>query len=151
MIRLGTHADIPAIISIGQQVIDRSKTYDATVDPCKAAYMLRRAITDRKMALFVAEKAGQCVGFFIAMKDEHWFAKSHYGTDLAFCVLPEHTDQAVWLLRRFLRWCKAEQVKPMLALSTGLDPDGRTGCMYEAHGLTNMGGIFAAGKEVVQP
>lgn len=151
MIRNGTHADIPAIISIGQQVIDRSKTYDATVDPAKAAYMLRRAITDRKMALFVAEKAGLVVGFFIAMKDEHWFAKSWYGTDIGFCVLPEHADQGVWLLRRFLRWCKAEQIKPMLALSTGLDPDGRTGRMYEAHELTNMGGIYAAADKVVKP
>lgn len=151
MIRNGTHADIPAIIDIGQQVIDRSKTYDAKVDPAKAAYMLRRAITDRKMALFVAEKAGQVVGFFIAMKDEHWFARSFYGTDIGFCVLPEHSEQGVWLLRRFLRWCKAEQLKPMLALSTGLDPDGRTGRLYEAHGLLNMGSIHAAAKEVMQP
>ena len=152
MIRNGTHADIPAIIKIGQQVIDRSKTYDAKVDPAKAAYMLRRAITDRKMALFVADKAGQVVGFFIAMKDEHWFAKSHYGTDIGFHVLSNSADQAVWLLRRFLRWCKAENIKPMLALSTGLDPEGRTGRMYEAHGLVNMGGIYTLPEEeVMQP
>ena len=150
MIRFGTHADIPAIISIGQQVIDRSKTYDATVDPAKAAYMLRRAITDRKMALFVAEKAGQCVGFFIALKDEHWFAKSYYATDIAFCVLPEHADQGVWLLRRFIRWCKAENIKQIqLGLSTGLDEEGRTGKLYEAHGLTLVGGIYATVKQVV--
>ena len=73
MIRFGTHSDIPAIIEIGQRTIDASKTYDAKVDPVKAAYMLRRAINDRKMALFVAEKADQVVGFFIAMKDEEWF------------------------------------------------------------------------------
>ena len=143
MIRFGSHTDIPAIISIGQQVIDRSKTYDAKVDPAKAAYMLRRAINDRKMALFVAEKAGQVVGFFIAMKDEEWFSKSYYGTDLAFCVLPEHGDQGVWLLRRFLRWCKAEKIRPVLALSTGLDEEGRTGRMYEAHGLERVGGVYA--------
>lgn len=143
MIRFGQHADIPAIIDIGQRTIDASKTYDAKVDPAKAAYMLRRTINDRKMALFVAEKAGKVVGFFIAMKDEEWFAKSYYGTDLAFCVLPEHADQGVWLLRRFLRWCRAEGIRPMLALSTGLDPDGRTGQMYEAHGLKRVGGVYA--------
>ena len=150
MIRSGTHDDIPAIIKIGQHVIEQSKTYDEKVDPAKAAYMLRRAITDHKMALFVAEKADKVVGFFIAMKDEHWFSKSCYGTDIGFCVMPEHADQAVWLLRRFLRWCKAEGIKPMLGLSTGLDPEGRTGRMYEAHGLMNMGGIYAASKEVVK-
>lgn len=150
MIRLGTHADIPAIIRIGQQVIDASKTYNAKVDPAKAAYMLRRAINDRKMELFVAEKAGQCVGFFIALIDEHWFAKSYYATDIAFCVLPEHAEQGVWLLRRFMRWCKANKIKQVqLGLSTGLDADGRTGRLYEAHGLTLVGGIYATLKQVV--
>lgn len=150
MIRNGTHADIPAIISIGQQVIDRSKTYNTKVDPAKAAYMLRRAINDRKMELFVAEKAGQCVGFFIALIDEHWFAKSYYATDIAFCVLPEHAEQGVWLLRRFMRWCKANKIKQVqLGLSTGLDADGRTGRLYEAHGLTLVGGIYATLKQVV--
>jgi GNAT superfamily N-acetyltransferase len=150
MIRTGTHADIPAIIEIGQQVINASKTYDAKVDPSKAAYMLRRAINDRKMQLFVAEQAGQVVGFFIAMIDEHWFAKSHYATDLAFCVLPDHADQGVWLLRRFIRWCKANSIKQIqLGLSTGLDAEGRTGRLYEAHGLTLVGGIYATVKQVV--
>ena len=143
MIRTGTHADIPAIIKIGQQVIDASKTSDTKVDKDKAAYMIRRAINDKKMALFVAEKADQVVGFFIAIKDEEWFSRSYYGSDLAFCVLPEHADQGVWLLRRFLRWCKELNVRPMLALSTGLDDEGRTGRMYEAHGLDRVGGVYA--------
>lgn len=150
MIRNATHHDIPAIIAIGQKVIDNSKTYDAVVDKDKAAYMIRRAINDRKMAVWVSEKAGIVTGFFIALKDEHWFAKSIYATDLAFCVLPEHADQGVWLLRRFMRWCKAEGIKQIqLGLSTGLDPDGRTGRLYEAHGLTNVGGIYATLKQVV--
>jgi GNAT superfamily N-acetyltransferase len=149
MIRFGNHADIPAIIAIGQKVINASKTYSGEVDPQKAAYMLRRAINDRRMALFVAEKAGHVVGFFISLQDEHWFAKSTYATDLAFCVLPEHADQGVWLLRRFIRWCQASNIKSIqLGLSTGMDPEGRTGKLYEAHGLTNVGGIYATTKEV---
>lgn len=147
MIRNGTHADIPAIIRIGQQVIDASKTYDDVIDKDKAAYMIRRAINDRRMALFVAEKAGQVVGFFIAIQDEHWFAKSTYATDLAFCVLPEHAEQGVWLLRRFIRWCRAHNIKKIqLGLSTGMDPLGRTGQLYEAHGLSKVGGIYAITK-----
>lgn len=150
MIRFGTHADIPAIIAIGQQVINASKTYSGEVDPAKAAYMIRRAINDRRMALFVAEKAGHVVGFFIAIQDEHWFAKSTYATDLAFCVLPEHADQGVWLLRRFLRWCKSNNITSIqLGLSTGMDPEGRTGKLYEAHGLSNVGGIYAVTKKEV--
>lgn len=150
MIRTGIHADIPAIIKIGQQVIDASTTYIEPVDKDKASYMLRRAINDRQMALFVAERAGQVVGFFIGLIDEHWFSKGRYATDIAFCVLPEHADQGVWLLRRFLRWADAAGVKSkQLGLSTGIDIGGRTGQMYEAHGLSRVGGIFAAvNKEV---
>ena len=150
MIRHGTHADIPAIIKIGQQVIDASKTYSSPVDKDKASYMLRRAINDRQMALFVAEKAGQVVGFFIGLTDEHWFSKERYATDIGFCVLPEHAEQGVWLLRRFMRWAKSAGLSSIqLGLSTGLDVDGRTGQMYQAHGFSKVGGIFAAlNKEV---
>lgn len=150
MIRVATFADIPRIITIGQQVIDRSKTYNTKVNPEKAAYMIRRAINDKKMNVFVAEKADQVVGFLIAIKDEYWFAKKYYATDLAFCVLPEHADQGVWLLRRFIRWCKKNNIENIqLGLSTGLDPQGRTGKLYESHGLTLVGGIYATIKEVI--
>lgn len=150
MIRTATHSDIPAMIDIGQQVIDKSLTYNAKVDPIKAAYMIRRAINDKKMDVFIADKAGQVVGFFIAIKDEYWFAKKYYASDLAFCVLPEHTDQGVWLLRRFIRWCRKNNIENIqLGLSTGLDTEGRTGKLYESHGLTLVGGIYATIKEVV--
>jgi len=152
MIRLATYADIPTIIEIGQNVIDRSKTYNVRVDPKQAAYMIRRAINDKKMDVFIAQKADHVVGFLIALKDEYWFAKKHYATDLAFCVLPEHADQGVWLLRRFIRWCKQNSIENIqLGLSTGLDPQGRTGKLYESHGLTLVGGIYATIKEVMQP
>lgn len=150
MIRTGTHSDIPAMIEIGQQVIDKSQTYNDEIDPVKSAYMIRRAISDKKMEVFIAEKAGKVVGFFIALKDENWFAKSYYGTDIAFCVLPEHTDQGVWLLRRFIRWCNSNDIKNItLGLSTGLDPDGRTGKLYESHGLKRVGGVYSTVKEGV--
>ncbi|MBE0418563.1 GNAT family N-acetyltransferase [Pseudoalteromonas nigrifaciens] len=150
MIRTARHSDIPAIIEIGQKVIDKSKTYNAKIDPTKAAYMIRRAISDKKMDVFIAEKAGKVVGFFIALKDEYWFAKKYYATDIAFCVLPEHADQGVWLLRRFIRWCNKNNIENIqLGLSTGLDPEGRTGKLYEKHGLTLVGGIYATVKEVV--
>lgn len=150
MIRTATLTDIPSIISIGQKVIDKSTTYNVTVNPEKTAYMIRRAVNDKKMEVFVAEKADQVVGFLIALKDEYWFAKKYYATDLAFCVLPEHADQGVWLLRRFIRWCKKQKIENIqLGLSTGLDPEGRTGKLYESHGLTLVGGIYATIKEVI--
>ncbi len=144
MIRMANHADIPAILDIGSKVISAAKTLDCELDPAQASKVIRQALNHRRHAVFAAEKAGQVVGFFIALQDQFWFSKTSYATDLAFCVLPEHADQAVWLLRRFLRWCKQQDIKHIqLGLSTGLDPESRTGRLYEAHGLKLVGGIYS--------
>lgn len=144
MIRFGTHSDIPAMLDIGRQVIAEAKTLNCELDTELAAKTIRQALNHRKHAVFVAEKAGIVVGFFIAMQDQFWFSKSHYATDLAFCVAPEHRDQAVWLLRRFIRWCQEHRISHIqLGLSTGLDAEGRTGQLYEAHGLKLAGGIYS--------
>jgi hypothetical protein len=148
MIRLGGHEDINQIIEIGQKVIDSSLTFDCSIDVKKASKLLRRSISDKNMELFVAQEADQVVGFLLAIKDEHWFSKTSYGTDLAFCVLPEHVDQGVWLFRRFMRWCKTQNLPVMMGLSTGMDVNGRTGAMYEKHGLNQIGGIYATVKQV---
>jgi hypothetical protein len=147
MIRLGNHNDINQIIEIGKSVIDRSLTFDCGVDSDKAGKVLRRAMSDKKMELFVAVKADQVVGFLLALKDEHWFSRSMYGTDLAFCVDPAHLDQGVWLFRRFKRWCNSQNLPIMMGLSTGMDVSGRTGEMYQTHGLKSVGGIFATVKK----
>lgn len=144
MIRFGTHSDIPAMLDIGRQVIAEAKTLNCELDTELAAKTIRQALNHRKHAVFVAEKAGIVVGFFIALQDQFWFSKTHYATDLAFCVAPEHRDQAVWLLRRFIRWCQEHRISHIqLGLSTGLDTEGRTGQVYEAHGLKLAGGIYS--------
>ena len=125
-----------------------SLAHDCEVDETKAIKAFRRSLSDKNMALFVAQKADQVVGFLLAIKDEHWFSKASYGTDLAFCVLPEHSDQGVWLLRRFIRWCKSLNLPIAMGLSTGMDIEGRTSQMYEAHGLKNVGGMHATIKQV---
>lgn len=144
MIRNAQHADIPAILDIGAHVIGASTTLNCELDRDKAAKVIRQALNHRMHAVFVAERAGQVVGFFIAVQDQFWFSKERYATDLAFCVLPEHADQAVWLLRRFMRWAKASNINHVqLGLSTGMDPENRTGRLYEAHGLSKVGGIYS--------
>lgn len=144
MIRFGTHTDIPAMLDIGRQVIAEAKTLNCELDTELAAKTIRQALNHRKHAVFVADKAGIVVGFFIALQDQFWFSKTHYATDLAFCVAPEHRDQAVWLLRRFIRWCQEHRISHIqLGLSTGLDTEGRTGQLYEAHGLKLAGGIYS--------
>ncbi|HDS1207483.1 TPA: GNAT family N-acetyltransferase [Shewanella algae] len=145
MIRTATHADMNAIVSIGKVTLEKSPTYPVTLDDNKARYMVRRCISDRSMEIFVAVVDGEVVGFIMGMMEEHWFSKDCYATDLTFCVLPEHGDQAVWLLRRFIRWAKSfPKVKSiLLGVSSGMDADGRIGQLYERHGFTIVGGFYS--------
>lgn len=144
MIRTATHADLKRILEIGRITLAKAPSYPVEMDDTKASYMVRRCIADRGMEAFVAVVDGEVVGFLLAMQEEHWFSKDCYATDLTFCVLPEHADQAVWLLRRFIRWAKSfSKVKSiLLGVSSGLDTDGRIGQLYQKHGLNLVGGFY---------
>lgn len=145
MIRTATHADLKRILEIGRITLAKAPSYPVEMDDTKASYMVRRCIADRGMEAFVAVVNGEVVGFLLAMQEEHFFSKDCYATDLAFCVLPEYADQAVWLLRRFIRWAKTfPKVKSiMLGVSSGLDADGRIGELYQKHGLSSAGGLYS--------
>lgn len=114
------------------------------MDDKKASYIVRRSINDRNMETFVAVVDGEIVGFLIGMQEEHVFSKDAYATDIVFCVMPEHASQAVWLLRRFLRWAKQfPKVKTVvMGISSGLDVTGSLGGLYEKHGLKGAGGLY---------
>lgn len=142
MIRQGTHADIPAIIDIGQEVVLKSATDKKPVDIIKAAKVIRQALSHAMMDVFVAEVNGKVVGFIIAALNEQWYSTDQQATDLAFCTRTSHEDQAVWLLRRFLRWAREKNVPVLMALSTGMESVSRTGKLYETHGLTQVGGMY---------
>lgn len=144
MIRTATHADLKRILEIGRITLAKAPSYPVEMDDTKVSYMVRRCISDKSMEAFVAVVDGEVVGFLLAMQEEHWFSKDCYATDLTFCVLPEHADQAVWLLRRFIRWAKSfSKVKSiLLGVSSGLDTDGRIGQLYQKHGLNLVGGFY---------
>lgn len=143
MIRTADHHDLKKILEIGRQTLEAAPTYPVKMDDVKASYIVRRCISDRNMEAFVSVVDGEVVGFILAVQEEHFFSKDWYATDMCFCVLPDHVNQAVWLLRRFIRWAKKNpKVKSiMLGVSSGLDVDGRLGQLYEKHGLENAGGL----------
>jgi len=144
MIRAATHNDLAAMLVIGRNTLSNSPSYPVEIDDFKASYTARRCISDRSMCAFVAEIDGNVVGFILGMQEEHFFSRDCYATDLVFCVEPEHADQAVWLLRRFIRWAKSfPKVKSiMLGISSGMDLNGRLGELYQRHGLEQAGGLF---------
>ena len=143
MIRDGRHEDIPAIIDIGQSL--KSETDKTPVNLKKAAAVLRTAISSAQHCLFVAEVNGKVVGFLVGGIQDIWYNDDKVASDLGFMTRDGFEDQAVWLLRRFLRWAREKNVPALMGLSTGLESSVRTGKLYETHGLKLMGGMYYGG------
>ena len=144
MIRTASLTDIPAILTIGRGVVEASPVLkgDGVVDAV-AAKALRNAINHGLHEVFVAEVNGAVVGFFIAVQDQLWYSGKKYATDLAFCVAPGFENQAVWLLKRFLRWCVQKKVPTArLVISAGFEKAKRTGEMYQRLGFTQADGVY---------
>lgn len=142
MIRKGALTDIPAILSIGEEAITAVSIDKTPVNRQKAASLLRKAVNHAMMDLFVAEVDGEVVGFVVAMINDQWYNDDKYVTDLAFCTRKGHEDQAVWLFRRLYRWSREKGLPMLVATNAGGDRAERTGAMYEAHGLTRVGGMY---------
>jgi hypothetical protein len=49
------------------------------------------------------------------------------------------------LFRRLKRWAKAQNLPMLVATNAGGEKSERTGTMYEAHGLTRVGGMYHFG------
>ena len=144
MIRTATLADIPAILAIGRQTVEKSPVLskDGVVDAV-ASKAIRNAINHGLHEVFVAVVDDTVVGFFIAVQDQLWYSGKKYATDLAFCVAEGHENQAVWLLKRILRWCVQRKVpSARLVISSGFDNAKRTGEMYQRLGFTQADGVY---------
>jgi hypothetical protein len=140
MIRDGKHEDIPAVIDIGQSLV--SLTDRSQVNIKKAAATLRQSISSAQHCFFVAEVDGKIVGFIVGAIQDVWYNDDKVATDLGLMTRAGHEGQAVWLIRRFLRWARSKQVPTLMGVSTGAESAERTGQMYEAHGLTKVGGMY---------
>lgn len=147
MIRKGRLADIPVILDIGDQAVAMVAVDQTPVNRQKASGLLRKAVNHALMDLFVAEVDGKVVGFVVAMVNDQWYNDDKYVTDLAFCTAKGHEDQAVWLFRRLYRWSRERGLPMLMATNAGGDRAERTGAMYEAHGLTRVGGMFHLGAK----
>ncbi len=143
-VRLAKFEDVAGALEVGRRVLDRS-VIDAELYDLQAKKLMLRCISDANMNLWVAEHADTIVGFFMGIKEQHWFSREKYASDISFCVDDRHGNYAAPMVRRFIKWAKTDpKVKDItLAISSGLDKDGRTGRMYENLGFTHTGGVYA--------
>lgn len=143
MIREATTNDIAAIIELGKELKSASP-YVAVINPLKARKNLAFFINSKRCLVLVAEHQQEIVGFIVGGISDHWFSDEQMVTDVAFYVRPRYRVYSVGLVKRLREWgMQFPKVREMtLGISTGLDPNERTGRLYEHLGLTRVGGVF---------
>ena len=137
-----------AAIELGRLILDKS-VIRSTVDDIHARRAMLRCMNDKSMRMWVAEHKGVLVGFMMGIKDQEWYGTDKYATDLCLCFHPQHGNYAPTMIRRFIKWAKSDpKVKDIfMAISTGLDQDGRTGRMYQKLGMQPVGGMYRYSEE----
>lgn len=143
-VRIAKAEDITPALVVGEKILNRS-IYEADLFHAQAKQLMLRALNDANMNLWVAEHKGAVVGFFLAIKEPHWFSRKKYATDLCFVLDDQHGNYAASMIRKFIKWAKSDPkvTDIQLAISSGLDKDGRTGRMYQNLGFTPVGGVYA--------
>lgn len=147
-IRLARAEDITEALEVGRVTLDRS-IINAEIYDLQARKLMLRACNDMSMALWVAEHNNKIVGFMLVIKEQHWFSRSKYASDICFCVNPQYGNYAPLMIKRFIKWAKSDPkiTDITLGISSGLDLDERAGRMYQNIGFTKVGGIYALLEE----
>lgn len=143
-VRIAKVQDITDAIEVGKKILTRS-TIDAEVYELQARKVMLRAINDANMNIWIAEHDGRIVGFLLTIKEQHWFSRDKYASDICFVLEDSHGNYAAPMIRRFIKWAKSDpKVKDItLGISSGLDQDGRTGRMYQNLGFSPVGGVYS--------
>lgn len=142
-VRLAKPEDITAALELGRFILERS-VIKSKVNDLHARKTMLRCMNDKSMSMWVAEHKGKVVGFLMAIKEQEWYSTDKYATDICFCVHPQHGNYAPTLIRRFRKWAKSDPkvTDIFMAISTGLDKDGRAGRMYQKLGFAPVGGMY---------
>lgn len=142
-VRLAKAEDITAAIEIGRETLERS-VITSKLDPQMARRSMMRCLNDKSMSMWVAEHNEKIVGFLMGIRDQDWFTSDKYATDLCFVSHPQHGNYAPMMIKKFRNWAfKDPKVKEIfMAISSGLDQDGRAGRMYQNLGFAPVGGMY---------
>lgn len=146
MIREATHADIPIMLALGQEMHEESRYAAHPWNASKVHTLLQGLIDSADGLALVAERDGRAVGGFIGMAADHWCTDARQSFDLALFVLPEHRGTLVGarLLRRYAAWASSRGVPDDLigcGITTGVDLASSTR-LFEAVGFAHVGHIF---------
>jgi len=145
MIRPATPQDIPALLALGRAMHAESWYGYLPFDEQKLSGLLARLIGGEGF-VEVYETEGHVNGVMVGAISEMWFCRAGIACDLALFVYPGRRGSiaACRLTQRFIEWARAHGAAEVcMAVSTGVRIQ-ETGRLYEALGLTHVGGIYKA-------
>lgn len=147
-IREATPADLAAMLALGAQMHAESPRFELLhYDETKVEALLYNAMSDPAYFLMVAEqKKGDIVGGFLGFAAPMWFSADEVAADLALFIKQDRRGSmaAVALVRAFIAWARAREVKQInLGISTGVKVE-QTADLYKALGLKMYGYLFEA-------
>lgn len=141
--RVGTAADVPAVVHVAEAMHARSRLAALPWEPGRLQKMLTTAVdSDSGLFLVVADR-GEIVGGFAAFVIEHWFTRALAATELGMFVRPEHHGGLVCLrmLKGYIAWARKLGVPDELILCSALgDAEAQA---YTAAGFKRAGSVFA--------
>lgn len=144
-IRIGSISDIKDIVTLGRELLEQSVYRDVKPDwPAFQLLVANMMGSSKGTVLLVVDDNDRPQGFLLGMIDTLFFSRDRYGTDLALYVREGYRNLAPMLLKRFITWAKSKpRVKHItMGLASGIGDPSRVGRMYEALGLSQVGGIY---------
>lgn len=143
MIREASLSDIDALVALGEFFAPKAGA--ARFSEKMFRPEIRKIIKSPHAIVLVAEHEGSIVGALVGQICKVWYSEDLYATDLAFVVRPEYSGYYAWLMaKRFVRWARSESrvVEVTMQVSSGMESADRTGAMYQALGMSRVGGCY---------
>jgi GNAT superfamily N-acetyltransferase len=147
MIREARHDDIPALLTLAQEMHAESPRYSLLrFSADKVAGLFCCLIDSPDGLLLVADNGGEIAGGIAAMVTPHWFSDDLVSSDIGLFMLPRHRGgmTAVRLMRGYIEWAKFRGALQIQAgISTGVQVE-ESAALYRRMGLKQ----FSIGFEV---
>lgn len=143
MLRAAQHADMRDMLKLGRQMHAESWYAYLPFDEEKVANLLHTLISHELGFAQVIEQDGEIIGGLLGFIGEFWFCHERIASDYALFVTPGRRGSigAVRLVKHFIEWADLHHAEVSLAVSTGVRIQ-ETGELYEALGLTHVGGVY---------
>lgn len=133
MIRKATPADIPAIVELGIEALNKGAYQNMVISREKVEATARQCVSSAQHFAWVAERDGVVGGSLVACVHDCMVYERQQATVVQwYCKIP---GEGIRLMREFLRWADSRPAIKMKAVSLEYDADPRIGYILKRLGL----------------